>query len=422
MADSPETDAIIKKEPDVPAQDPIVRRSTSGILLICALLLAAVLGWALMDEIYLQRPWKSMQQEFVKRENRLLKRMRDNTRKTESEVKQSAEYQQLDAEAKAAREEIAPRQKEIDQRVRVIESQLGSITDTYQNVRGEITVDNYRIETAHSKSKQDSIRQGIEKKKQEAHTIYWPADDGSGKTTKTQLNYLQMEQRYNDLKAKKSELTTARGDLLKKPGELDKKREEYLKNNVVGLTTEAINNLIKRNQSFDFKMRQINVQGDTLVDRCETCHLGVREPLNITATDMRPVVNKKIKKADDLAHAFVSHPNKELLEIHNPDRFGCSSCHGGNGRATTNVEKGHGQNKFWLHPLFDKENMQAGCQQCHSSDRVLQGANVLNLGKDLFQYRGCVGCHRYEGFDRETDALANARQSITQLEEQIAIN
>src|SRR5262249_40880490 len=32
-----------------------------------------------------------------------------------------------------------------------------------------------------------------------------------------------------------------------------------------------------------------------------------------------------------------------------------------------------------------------------------------------FQVRGCVGCHRYEGYDREADALSNARQSIKTL-------
>ena len=30
--------------------------------------------------------------------------------------------------------------------------------------------------------------------------------------------------------------------------------------------------------------------------------------------------------------------------------------------------------------------------------------------------RGCAGCHRYEAFDRESDALSNARQSIRTLE------
>jgi cytochrome c551/c552 len=422
VADSPETEAIIKKEPDVPAPDPIASRSTSGVLLICALLMSIVLAWSLYDEIYGQRPWKKMQQEFVTRENRLLTRLRKTASVSEQEIKASAEYQQLDSEAKAAGEKIEPRKKDIDKRVGVIDAQLASVTDDYQNVRGEITVDNYRIETAHGKAKQDKIRQEIAQKKQRAHAIYWPANEDPKKITKSSMNYPQMEAKYNELKAEKTKLTTERGELLKESGELEKKRDEYVKNNVIGLTVEQIASLRKRNNAFDFKMRQINVDGDVLVDRCETCHLGVREPFTITPADMRPVRNKKFQRPDQLSRAFVSHPNKDLLEIHNPDRFGCSSCHGGNGRATTNVTKGHGRHKFWLHPLYEKENTEAGCQQCHSSDRVLQGANVLNLGKDLFQYRGCVGCHRSEGFDRETDALANARQSISQLEEQIAIN
>src|SRR6185503_14567704 len=78
--------------------------------------------------------------------------------------------------------------------------------------------------------------------------------------------------------------------------------------------------------------------------------------------------------------------------------------------------------KFWLWPMFEKENTEAGCQQCHAKDRVTQGAETLNVGRDLFYQRGCMGCHRYEGFDRETDALNNTRQSITQLEDQITTN
>lgn len=421
MADSPETDAIIRQEPEEPARDPIVSRSTSGILLICALLLSASLAWALYDEIYGQRPWKSMQQEFVKRENRLLSRLKKNA-KTEKEVKESAEYQQLVAEAKAARDAIEPKKKEIDARIKVIDDQLAAVTDNYQNVRGDITVDNYKVETAHSKSDQDEIRAEIEEKKKRKQTIYMPADDGSGKTTTQQLDYMQMESLYNKLKEEKAVKVTERGELLKEPGELAKKQEEYLKNNVTGLTVAQIDGLRKRNETFNFTMRQINVQGDAIVDRCETCHLGIREPLNITPADMRPVRNKKYRKADEMSRAFVSHPSKELLEIHDPERFGCSSCHGGNGRATTNIEKGHGRHRFWLHPLYERENMEAGCQKCHTSDRVLQGANTLDLGKDLFQNRGCVGCHRYEGFDRETDALSTARQTISQLEEEIAAN
>ncbi|MDP9290911.1 MAG: c-type cytochrome, partial [Verrucomicrobiota bacterium] len=50
------------------------------------------------------------------------------------------------------------------------------------------------------------------------------------------------------------------------------------------------------------------------------------------------------------------------------------------------------------------------------------GAETLNLGRDLFAQRGCMGCHRYEGFDRETDALGGTRQNISQLGDQIIAN
>ena len=157
-----------------------------------------------------------------------------------------------------------------------------------------------------------------------------------------------------------------------------------------------------------------------IVDRCEVCHAGIREPLDMTAADLAP--DGPGTEPDKLARAFVSHPDREVLRIHNPEKFGCSSCHWGNGRATTSDTKGHGRHRFWLWPMFEKENTEAGCQQCHARDRVTQGAETLNLGRDLFVERGCVGCHRYEGFDRETDSLAATRQTIGQLQDQITAN
>ena len=66
MADATEaTESLVKKDAEVPARDardPIVSRSTSGIMLICALLLTASLAWSLYDEAFGQRPWKGMHQ------------------------------------------------------------------------------------------------------------------------------------------------------------------------------------------------------------------------------------------------------------------------------------------------------------------------------------------------------------------------
>ncbi|MCA1594648.1 MAG: c-type cytochrome, partial [Acidobacteria bacterium] len=420
MADTTETDKLVRAEPEGPAPDPITSRSTSSILLVSALLLTGVLVWALWDEVYGMRPWKGYQQTFAKRYERYLKRVKKNGFKSEKEVKGSEEYKALDEEARSARREVDPELKDIDRQVKIIDEQLGAVTDEFQNKRGLITVRNYQVETA-ADSQKASLRKDVEELKLKKVAVRMPSDDGSGKVEKQELNFFELEAKYTDLKNKKAELLTQKGEKLKKPTELDKKREEYLKDNVTEITEQQVGLLLNNKlKNFDYGLRQINVNETNTVDRCETCHLGIREPITITAGDMMP--RRRRNKPDRLARAFVSHPSKELLQVHSPDKFGCSSCHWGNGRATTDVVKAHGDNPFWLHPLFNKENMEAGCQQCHSNDRVLQGATTLNLGKDLFYERGCVGCHRFEGYDRESDALTGARQQMKQLDEERAAN
>ena len=419
MAETPktDTDALARREPEAPARDPIISRSTSNILLVCALLLMASLAWALYDEAYGQRPWKGMQQEFVSRYNRYLKRLKRTGTQSEKEVKESDAYRELDLAVREAEQAAAPRKQEIDREIKFINRQLGAITDPFQNKRGYITVVNYRIESADEDDRAE-LRKEVEEEKNDKVEIEMPVDPNSEKIEKQKLNYVELEEKYLALKDQKARLLTETAEVSKEADELKQKRDTYLKDNVIGISAEQIDRLIAQNNKFDFSIRQINVNGDEIVDRCETCHLGIREPL-----ELKPVNFKRTgKKIDANARAFVSHPSKELLQIHNPERFGCSSCHGGNGRATTSVVKGHGRHRFWLHPLHERENMEAGCQQCHSQDRVLQGADVLTKGKDLFQERGCVGCHRYEGFDRETDGLANSRQTIKQLEDQLASN
>jgi len=424
VAETPKTDADAlarrepeKREPEAPARDPIISRSTSNILLVSALLLMASLAWALYDEAYGQRPWKGIQQEFVSRYNRYLKRLKRTGTQSEKDVKASAEYQELDRAAQEARAAVEPRKREIDSQIKFIDTQLGVITEPFQDKRGRITVVNYNIETADEDDRAD-LRRDVEEEKRKKVAVKMPVDPNSGKTEEQRLDYTELETKYLALKDQKARLLTESAELLKESAELAAKRDTYLKDNVIGVSAETIDKLIERNEKFDYSLRQINVNGDEVVDRCETCHLGTREPLELKAVNFK----RPGKKIDANARAFVSHPSKELLQIHNPERFGCSSCHGGNGRATTSITKGHGRHRFWLHPLYERENMEAGCQQCHAQDRVLQGANVLTKGKDLFQERGCVGCHRYEGFDRETDGLANSRQTIKQLEDQLAAN
>jgi cytochrome c2 len=420
VADSPGPgESLVKREQDLPAQDPIVSRSTSGWMLVSALLLTISIAWALYDEAFGQRPWKGMQQEFVARYTRYLDSIKANAGKSESEIKESPEYQQLDAQAQAAREQIDPEYKDLEARVRTIQRKLDAITDPFQNQRGRLTVINYNIETAEGSAK-DRYRRQAEEKRKEKVEVDLPEDNGTVKTQ--EFDYAGLEKLYDDLREEKARYLGQQAELLKTPSELAKKRDEYLKSQLIGLGPAAIEGLKNKVANYDYSIlgHQLSVGAYDIVDRCEVCHAGIREPLNIKASDMAP--DGPGKTPDSLARAFVSHPNREIFLNHNPEKFGCSSCHWGNGRATTTITKGHGRHRFWLWPMFEKENTEAGCQQCHARDRVTQGAEVLNLGRDLFSERGCMGCHRYEGFDRETDMLAGTRQSIGQLEDQIQAN
>ncbi len=390
-------------------------------MLISAILLTVSLAWALYDESYGQRPWKSMQREFVARYGRYLDSIKKQAGQTEKEIKESPEYQALDEQAKAARAKVKPEIDQIDAEVRQVQVKLDAVTEPFQNQRGRLTVISYNVEQASGRAKEKYKKQAEDKRK-EIVEVEMPAEDGSAKKTIVKMNYQVLETTYNDLREQKAEKLGHKADLLKEPSELEKKRDDYLKNHLAILTPSQIDSVKRGLKSFDYSIlgHQVSVNEYNIVDRCEVCHLGVLAPLNIKAEDMAP--GGPGKTPDSIARAFVSHPDKELLEIHKPDRFGCSSCHWGNGRATTSELKGHGLNKFWLWPMFEKENTEAGCQQCHQKDRVTQGAETLNLGRDLFYQRGCMGCHRYEGFDRETDALTNTRQTISQLEDQITAN
>ena len=424
MADSPapgeSRESLVKREPDLPAEDPITSRSTSGWMLISVLLMTISIAWALYDEAFGQRPWKGMQREFVSRYNRYLESIKENAGKSEAEIKESPEYQQLQAEEEAARAEIADRDKEITASVNVIQKKLDAVTDPFQNQRGRLTVINYNVETAKESAKEKYRRQA-EAKRQEIIEVEVPTDDGQSVKTE-QFNYAQLEKLYDDLRESKARLLAEKAELLKKPADIGKRRDAYLRNQLIGLGPTAIDGLISKTKSYDYSIlgHQISVGAYEIVDRCEVCHAGIREPLEIKASDMAP--GGPGGEPDALARAFVSHPNREILQVHSVEKFGCASCHWGNGRATTSETKGHGRHRFWLWPMFEKENTEAGCQQCHARDRVTQGASTLNLGRDLFSERGCQGCHRYEGFDRETDMLANTRQQIGQLEDQIIAN
>jgi len=412
MADTTQSEQLEKRAPDAPEPDPIADRSMSGPLLISSLLLMVTLIWSLYDEVVGQRPWKGYQRDFVSKYGDYLETAKKRQGRSEKEVQETPEYQELNRSytdaAEAAKEKTDP----IDAKVKAIDKKIDAVTPPFQDARSWIVAKTYQLEVTESESGKNSIRNAIEKKRQEKIDFKMPND--AGQEESKSMTFVDLESLYNGLRDEKARLLADRVKITQPRDAAQKKRDEYMQDHLGGLTADQVAGLQKKVEDFEFKIKQINV-GGVVIDRCESCHLGVREPIKLTRKEMG-WTGAEDESEDAEATAFVSHPDKELFKTHDPDRFGCSTCHGGNGRGTTSVEKAHGRYEHWLWPLYYKENVQAGCNQCHNRDRVLQGADVLNRGKNLFQVRGCAGCHRYEAFDREADALSNARQSIKTLE------
>src|SRR5260221_154596 len=388
-------------------KDPVVNSSLSKHLFIWSALLLLSLGWALYDEVYGIRPWKSYQSRFAKVYTQYLSRVQPRESRFETQIKASAEYQKLERDIKAAEDTVAPQLKEIDGKVnQELVPRTLALNDPFQEVRGHIGALTYQIETTESESSKNSKRQEIDALKKEVHTVKLPRTDGSLESIP--MTFTQMDKTLQDWKREKAELLQHRVEILKPATELRAQRDKYLSDRIVDVTAETLAGLVKKMDDFPIAIRQIHIKDVDLVDRCESCHLGTREPVDLA------------KAAMGGEEVFVSHPNKELLKVHDPERFGCTPCHGGNGVATDSIVKAHGRHTFWLWPMHHPENVQAGCQQCHYKEIVTEMADTLNQGREIFRLRGCMGCHRYEGFDRDPEDLANVQKQIGLLDQQKA--
>src|SRR5215467_10653072 len=132
MAEGSQSEELQKVGSEAPEPDPIADRSMSGLLLIFSLFLIVTLVWALFDEVYGQRPWKSYQKDFVELYSKHLKQIKKPQSQQEQAVKSSDEYRDLDDKVQDAHNAAAPRVKEIDGQVASLDAQLTDISPPFQ--------------------------------------------------------------------------------------------------------------------------------------------------------------------------------------------------------------------------------------------------------------------------------------------------
>lgn len=119
-------------------------------------------------------------------------------------------------------------------------------------------------------------------------------------------------------------------------------------------------------------------------DRCVTCHLGMENPY-----------------MKDAVQPHGAHP-AGFFKDHPPDKYGCTICHGGQGRAL-NSREAHGIDRetHWDKPLLSQPYIQSTCGQCHLSvfreNERFAGTEIFRTGQQIFNREGCLGCHKARG-------------------------
>ncbi len=126
---------------------------------------------------------------------------------------------------------------------------------------------------------------------------------------------------------------------------------------------------------FKVQLRQVVVPGLRATDRCVSCHVGM-------AAGEQGVEGEPL---------FRKHPNV----VHDPAEYGCTVCHGGQGRATER-DAAHGDVPHWPEPMLPRRYAYAGCGTCHTHLAVPQ-VTALEQGRALVERLDCLACHRLDG-------------------------
>ncbi len=125
-------------------------------------------------------------------------------------------------------------------------------------------------------------------------------------------------------------------------------------------------------------IREIRVDALRRVDRCTTCHLGVEDP-----------------NFADVSEPFRAH--SPPLTGHPPDKFGCTICHNGRGRAVTTLAA-HGDSEETPLRLWRGVYLQAACFGCHNETTLPEESVAAVLaGKKAINQLRCLRCHQIRG-------------------------
>lgn len=322
-----------------------------------SLILLALSAWVIWNDEFGLRPWKKYQAEYKSlKQNQLEKEYRQ----AELEFRRSGGARRLaELEKKLKVAEEAFRQKGVHEKYVQLSSQLDDLDlkiaknqKELQTVRGQYLEMEYyftKYQKPADKAKMDAMQGQID------------VIDRKGKA---------LAEGVEPLRRALSQLTGGMTDIKAEIESMKKGLEEKKEK-------------IANNGKAPIEIKQLLIKDVDKADRCVSCHIGIEGTKQVSTKQ-----------------PYTKHPLGYIyMGKHNPEKFGCTFCHRGQGRATTTIEKAHGRVKHFDEPMLEGSMTQTSCLNCHGDIKGLRGAEEISNSTELLRKYGCYSCHKIPGYE-----------------------
>ncbi|MFI5289153.1 MAG: c-type cytochrome, partial [Polyangia bacterium] len=313
----------------------------------------AVTFWAVYDETATRREYKTYQEAFFKIETDLASK---NLAEEKAKLEKNTDYQKAVAEKKQLDAELAGPKRQAYEEAKAKLQQLTFVAfDKQQNAAFTKSLMDesyyYYTKAKHEVASDPSMKGEFEKRE---------------KTLKSYQDELVKLQAIADVAAAKKKAQEEIVDAFTNRITALGKQIDKFETDEKGAERKYAATSAKQTGLFgpDTEIVQENLENIDRVDRCESCHMGSNRGGFET---VQPAY-------------FQSHPyRRTLFALHPIDKFGCTTCHDGQGRATTKFyahapdDKPHEHEKhFWDEPLLKGPFMESNCRKCHKQEYDLR--------------------------------------------------
>ena len=322
-----------------------------------SIILLVLSAWVIWDDEFGLRPWKHYQQEYKSLKHDKLEK---DYQAAMLEFRRSGGARRLSMlEAQLAKAEEAFKQKGVHDRYVQLNAQLDDLhakiavnQKELQMTRGQYLETEYyftKTQKPEYKVKMDALQHQID------------AIDKNGKALVAKSEPLQLE------------ISKLTGGMAEVRAEIE----------AIKKSLEDKKEMIANNDKAPIEIKQYMIKDTDKADRCVSCHAGIESKVQVSKKE-----------------PYAKHPlGFVYLGNHDPGKFGCTFCHRGQGRATTTIEKAHGNVKHWEEPMLRGDMTQTSCLNCHGDIKGLRGAEKIAGNTELIRKYGCYSCHKIPGYE-----------------------